>query len=269
MTGSFSSRNYYTENGTLLLAKGSPITIEMLGRLKQYKGIRFGEADTNLEAEKRKYQESTQRIARQFKGINEQTLHQVNSLLIRVIFQSKQKSWWMYVNALSHYLDWLYTHSIDVAMISLLIGVEMNYAEKALWELGLGALLHDVGKLLIPKRILQKLAPLNPPEKMILGQHCELGMDALAGCSLPEASTNIIIQHHERLDGSGYPCSLKGEQISEYTQIVMIADVFDAITAGRPYKKSKGPEDALLILNNQSEKFSKEFLEVLEAILRD
>lgn len=266
---SFSSKDYYNESGTLLLAKGAPITLETLKKLQQYKdkGVDLSEVTSNCESEKKKYVDQTRKLKERFNVTNEHTFNLVSDILIKILFESKHKPWWMYINALSNYIDWVYTHSIDVAMISLMVAVELKYSKKSLLELGTGALLHDVGKLLIPKRILQKTQPLNEVEKMILSQHCELGMDSIAGCSLSEASTIIIIQHHERLDGSGYPNKLKAEHISEYAKIVMIADAFDAITAGRPYKKAKGPEQALSILKNQDEKYSKEYLTVLEAIL--
>lgn len=260
---SFSSKDYYNESGTLLLAKGAPITLETLKKLQQYKEVDLSEVNLNCESERKKYAEQTRKLKERFNVTNDL----VSDILIKILFESKHKPWWMYINTLSNYIDWVYTHSIDVAMISLIIAAELKYSKKSLMELGIGALLHDVGKLLIPKRILQKTQPLNEVEKIILSQHCELGMDSITGCSLSEASTNIIIQHHERLDGSGYPNKLKTEHISEYAKIVMIADSFDAITAGRPYRKAKGPEEALSILKNQDEKFSNEYLEVLETIL--
>lgn len=264
---SFSSKNYYNESGTLLLAKGAPITLEMLKKLQQYKEVDLSEVTSDYKLEKKKYVEQTQRLKERFNVTNEQNFNQVSDILIKILFESKHKPWWMYINTLSNYIDWVYTHSIDVAMISLMIALKLEYPKKSLLELGTGALLHDVGKLLIPKSILQKTQPLNEVEKMILSQHCELGMDSITGCSLPEASTDIILQHHERLDGSGYPNKLKSEHISEYAKIVMIADAFDAITAGRPYKKSKDSERALSILKNQDEKYSKKYLIILEDIL--
>lgn len=264
----YSSKDYYNENGTLLLAKGVPINFKMLKKLQQYKAVDFADVTLDCEPGKMKCEEQANKLRERFQGANEQTLNQVSDILIKMVFESKQSPWWMFVNALSNYIDWLYTHSIDVAMISLMIAVELQYSEKTLREIGLGALLHDVGKLLIPKRILQKIEPLTEGEKLILRQHCELGMDSITGCSLPKISTNIILQHHERLDGSGYPNELNGGQISEYAKIVMIADAFDAITAGRPYKKAKGSEGALSILKNQNEKYSKEYLRVLDSLLK-
>lgn len=264
---SVSTKDYYDTNGVLLLAKGMPITLKMLKKLQLYNAIDSGELTASRELETMRYSERAQKLKERFTGLNIQTVNQVSSTLIELIFESKQNPWWIYVNALSNRIDWLYTHSIDVAMISLLIAVELQYPSQKLRELGLGALLHDIGKLLIPKRILQKAAALNEVEKILLNQHCELGMDCLAGCTLSEAGANIIMQHHERLNGSGYPNHLKADQISEYAKIVMVADTFDALTAGRPYTEAKGAEEALRMLAHQNEDYEMEYVRTLDVIM--
>ena len=85
-------------------------------------------------------------------------------ILCNIIFESKTEPWWIHVNALGNYLDWLYTHSIDVAMISLMMAMKMGYSHEELWGLGLSALLHDVGMLLVPKPIWEKTEPLDEIE---------------------------------------------------------------------------------------------------------
>lgn len=261
-----SKKDYYSEDGTLLLAKGVSITSDTLRRLQQFNVVDEKKAAANHASGKKIYIEQARKIKDRFKG-TDKDFNQASDILTNILFESKQKPWWIFINALGNYIDWIYTHSIDVAMISLMMAVELQYTEKDLCELGLGATLHDVGKLLIPKRILQKVAPITEVEKMILRQHCELGVESVSNCSLPEASAKIILQHHERLNGNGYPNKLKAEQISEFAKIVMIADAFDAITAGRPYKKAKGTEETLLILKAQKGEYEKKYLLALEAIL--
>lgn len=173
----------------------------------------------------------------------------------------------MYLTALGNHIDWLYTHSIDVALLSLMMAMESGVSQKLLWDLGLGGILHDIGKLLIPKRIIHKKTSLSDTEKDILRQHCELGVECTAECSLAMLSHDIILQHHERLDGSGYPNQLQEDQINEYVKIVMIADAFDTITAGRPYRKTVGVEEALAYLEGQKGAFSRKYLEILKKIL--
>ena len=164
-------------------------------------------------------------------------------------------------------MDWLYTHSIDVAIISLMMAVELNYKDKELWNIGLGALLHDVGKLLIPKSIIQKPGPLNHVEKVYIWQHCELGRCSLEPFNLPRECTDVVVQHHERLDGSGYPKGLKGNEICLNARIVMIADAVDAITSGRPYREPQTMDNAIKILRDNERKYSQDLIDLLERIL--
>lgn len=204
----------------------------------------------------------------QRKGIrNERILEKPNKLLSSIIFESKNEPWWIYINALANRLSWLYTHSIDVAMMSLIIAVELGYGEKQLYNLGLGALMHDVGKLLLPKEIIEKQEPLSITEEILIQQHCELGVSSLVSFNLPHECTNIVMQHHERLDGSGYPKGLKDNEISLDSRIVMIADAIDTISAGRPSRPDVyGLDEAIRIIKSE-EGFSIVLLAMLEKIL--
>jgi HD-GYP domain-containing protein (c-di-GMP phosphodiesterase class II) len=132
--------------------------------------------------------------------------------------------------------------------------------------MGLGALLHDVGKLLIPKPILQKPEGLTDMEMALVRQHCELGTSSL-GTSLPKGCMDIVMQHHERCDGKGYPNGLKGDEISRNARIVMIADAFDTLTAGRPYRTTQEINEAIMILKYDKGKYDQEFISLLEKIL--
>jgi len=195
-------------------------------------------------------------------------LEQPRKILNAIAATAKTEPWWICVSTLSSYVDWIYTHSIDVAVISLMLASEMGYSQKELWDIGVGAFLHDLGKLLIPTTILQKTGPLSSMEMTYLRQHCELGVSSLAHFGLPKDCTDIILQHHERLDGSGYPKGLKGDAICRNAKIVMIADVVDAIISGRPYRPFQGMDKALGVLRNDSEKYSQEYVSVLEQILK-
>lgn len=257
----------YDKNGILLIAKGHKMTdavITILKRVRSYKP----EEPINFDAKQSVVtSQIAQELGERMNIRNNRILEYSNKILSTIIFESKTKPWWIYVNALNNYVDWLYTHSIDVATISLMIAVELRYNDEELWNIGLGAFLHDIGKMLVPKPIIQKPGPLNYMEKIYIQQHCELGMSSLESYCLPKECTNIILQHHERLDGSGYPKGLKGDEINRNVRIVMIADVVDAITAGRPYKQAQEMDVAIKILRSDEEKYSQEFISVLEKIL--
>ncbi|MGE5613142.1 MAG: HD-GYP domain-containing protein, partial [Bacillota bacterium] len=192
-----------------------------------------------------------------------------NKVLNKILFDSKTEPWWIYVNALSNYVSWIYSHSIDVAIISLVIAKELGYGEKDLWNIGLGAFFHDVGELLVPRDILERPKGLDAWEMAYLRQHCELGMVSLEPFCLAKECTDIVIQHHERLDGSGYPRGLKGSEISRNARIVIVADAFDAITSRRPYRESKDVDSAIKILREEEgAKYPQDLVSLLEAIMK-
>lgn len=262
MKGVICTKDYYNDNGILLIAKGTEISAEKLRQLERQFVIKKTEYPGSEPEIRTAIQD--QKLKQSYGKVNVKTLNMACDQLIKVIFESKQKPWRMHIITLSCYIGWLYTHSIDVALISLMMAIESGYPDSLLMEIGLGAVLHDIGKLLIPKRILQKTIKRSADEEAILRQHCELGWCSVSGCSLSQASRDIILQHHERLNGSGYPNQLHAEQISEYAKIVMIADQFSGITAGENYRE---PEKALDMLRGQSAAYSKEHLDILNSIL--
>ena len=126
-----------------------------------------------------------------------------------------------------------------------------------------GFFLHDIGKSIVPLRILNKKGPLTHVEREIIKKHPEKGYQILKKCNeVSEEIKIIILQHHERHNGDGYPKGLKGDQIHIYAKICMIADVFDALTSYRPYKEKYSTFNALKIMNSEMyENFDPRFFE--------
>lgn len=148
-----------------------------------------------------------------------------------------------------------FIHSVNVAMICYDIAkwVGMNRLERE--EASLCGLLHDVGKLTVPPEVLKKPGKLSIEERVEIKKHPLLGFYSL----LFFRNENVrlaALQHHERYDGSGYPFGEKGDNINKYAQIVAIADVYDALTANRVYRKAMPANDALKIMWEEKEKFS-------------
>ena len=140
-------------------------------------------------------------------------------------------------------------HSVNVCALSTLTGVQLGYDMIKLKELALGALLHDTGKMLIPKDILIKPGPLTSDERKLMQQHSDLGFDILRKQGdIPLISAHIAFQHHEKFDGTGYTRGLSGTDIHEYARIVAITDVYDALTSDRPYKDGTLPHEAYEIM---------------------
>lgn len=148
-----------------------------------------------------------------------------------------------------------FAHSVNVAMISALIGVLAGLTPNQLQELTLGALLHDLGKIVVPPEILNKPGRLTKNEFDIIRHHPVAGHEKIMRMKIPncEKLSIVALQHHEHLDGTGYPNGLAGDSLHLYGRISAIADVYDALTSSRPYKKAYSPAIAYNIMVNCSQ----------------
>jgi putative nucleotidyltransferase with HDIG domain len=133
--------------------------------------------------------------------------------------------------------QYTFHHSIGTAFYSALIAQELGYSDKKIKDLALGAILHDIGKGVISPDILNKPGMLEPLEFLEMQKHCTLGYKILSETSnFSEEIKLIPLQHHERIDGTGYPNQLKDKEIHDYSKIVSIADSFSALTTDRIYR---------------------------------
>lgn len=140
--------------------------------------------------------------------------------------------------------DYTFEHSVSVCILSLITGIGLGMGTTQLRELGLGAILHDIGKLCIPREILKKPSQLTVEEFEEIKKHTVLGYELLKKSGqLCLVSSYIALGHHERYDGSGYPLRLKNEEIQMYARIVAVADVYDALTSDRVYRKKLKPHE--------------------------
>jgi len=143
--------------------------------------------------------------------------------------------------------EYTLTHCINVSILAMSFGRFLGISGRRLIELGLGALLHDLGKMQVPDAILNKPGRLTEAEFAIMKKHPEYGYQLLVkhDDTLPAAALDIVRHHHERLDGNGYPDRLPAMAIPEDTRIVSIVDVYDAVTSDRVYHDGMTPHDAL------------------------
>jgi HD-GYP domain-containing protein (c-di-GMP phosphodiesterase class II) len=143
------------------------------------------------------------------------------------------------------YDNYTYVHSLNTCVIALFFGVQMSLTRSKLIDLGMGALLHDVGKTKIPRNILNKPDRLDYDEFEIMKQHSKLGYDIVEKLDyISNRAKLVLIEHHERIDGSGYPKGLKGDKISLFAKITAISDVYDAIVSDRAYRKGVSGNEA-------------------------
>jgi hypothetical protein len=136
-------------------------------------------------------------------------------------------------------------HSERVGRASVLIARELSMDEDRLEVLRFAGILHDVGKLGVPTRVLRKDGPLTPDERRVIELHPEYGHEMVRGIGFLGEARTAILHHHERLDGSGYPYGLAGLQIPEFARVVAVADAFDAMTSTRCYRRARPVAAAL------------------------
>ncbi|MBE9528403.1 MAG: HD-GYP domain-containing protein, partial [Proteobacteria bacterium] len=142
--------------------------------------------------------------------------------------------------------EYTYGHCVNVCILSVAIARRMGFDKEALQKLGVGAMLHDVGKALVPEDILKKAGPLSDTEFENMKTHTTLGIEYLKEMpEIPEASLHVVAQHHEKFNGTGYPSHKEGERIHIFARIAAVADVYDAMTSTRCYQQGMLPDIAL------------------------
>jgi HD-GYP domain-containing protein (c-di-GMP phosphodiesterase class II) len=137
------------------------------------------------------------------------------------------------------------THATNVARIALRLGRDLCLPRSELVALGVGALLHDVGKLAVPAELLESPRRLTAAEWEIVRAHSVAGESLVSGYVRHPDVRAVVRWHHERIDGSGYPDGLSGDEIPLLARIVAVADAYEAMVAERPYAGARSPEDAI------------------------
>ncbi len=136
-----------------------------------------------------------------------------------------------------------YTHSINVCVLAVSAAQTLGRPPSELRQVGVGALMHDIGKVLVPRHILNKPALLTDDEYALVKTHAAKGFELLQSCyDVGAVTAHAALDHHERLDGSGYPRQVKGDNISEIGRITAAADVYEAMTSDRPQRRAVLPE---------------------------
>ncbi|QSX35105.1 DUF3391 domain-containing protein [Shewanella avicenniae] len=142
--------------------------------------------------------------------------------------------------------DGIYYHSLNVAVLSMLIAKQLEWPRADIEAMGLGALFHDVGKLKLPTQLLRKKEALSAPEQNLLNQHPLLGTELIKLVdNFPQAATDVIVNHHEYLDGSGHPRNLKADQLSKHAQLAAAVNKYDTLCHPSSGQSGKTPYAAL------------------------
>ncbi len=195
--------------------------------------------------------------------------------LVRERTESLQKTMQSTIEVVSSILELRdpYTagHQIRVGNLAVKIGKKIGMPDKNLTGLYVSGYLHDLGKISVPSEILTKPSKLNPVEFEIIKSHVEYGYSVLRKLDLPWPVASIVKQHHERLDGSGYPDGLSEDEILDEAKVLAVADVVEAMTSHRPYRPGLGLEMACEeIKSNKGVKFDEKIVDAaLELFNKD
>jgi putative two-component system response regulator len=170
-------------------------------------------------------------------------------------------------------------HSLRLVEYTTLLGKRIGLGDEDLAVLRVGSLIHDIGKVVVPDAILLKPGPLTASERTIMDQHPIVGESICAPLESLRNALPIIRYHHERMDGSGYPDGLFGDEIPLSARILQVADIYDALTSNRPYRKALSPDEALAELSREAasgwldgylvDQFKQLILEICEPLPRD
>ncbi|WP_417593752.1 HD-GYP domain-containing protein [Parasphingorhabdus sp.] len=154
--------------------------------------------------------------------------------------------------------EYTYLHSVSVCALMINLARKMGFPEWQMQDIGMAGLLHDIGKMTIPENILSKPGKLDESEWEVIRSHPQRGHDILsASKSLSDIVLEVCLQHHEKMDGTGYPAGISGDELSIFTRMASICDVYDAITSRRPYNDPLSTSEALAEMMSWSGHFDQ------------
>lgn len=165
---------------------------------------------------------------------------------------------------------YILSHSVQVAALTMLVHEKVfNLCHDEMLDVGVGAILHDIGMTLISNEILEKPEALSNIEYEAVKTHSQKGYDSLRHSGgLSEVSLTIVRHHHEKWDGSGYPSKLRGDSISRSAQVAAICDIYSALISDRPYRKASTHADAIRIMESESGRsFNRELFDSFSKII--
>lgn len=245
--GDILARTVYGTDGRILIKANATLTSYLIQRLlgMGYPGVYLfdpGETDSVL---KMSLDEQTRiRAAAHLQNIDLDKCAYIANEIVRQVLKTKHIA--TEVNRISCHDICTWTHSVDVCTYSVMCGIAMQYSDKKLKELSQAALLHDIGKAMVSLDILNKPGRLTTDEYALIKNHPGYGWELLrANTSLSTLVCAAVFEHHENENGTGYPRGLNGDKIHSYAKIIHAADVYEACTAIRPYKKPMNPADAI------------------------
>ncbi|MEE8836350.1 MAG: HD domain-containing phosphohydrolase [Eubacteriales bacterium] len=157
--------------------------------------------------------------------------------------------------------EYTFNHCVDVATISMITAKNQGLSQTTVRDIGIAGILHDIGKSKVPPEVLNKPARLTTEEFNIIKKHSLYSYEMIR--DIPALSDDIkkgVLEHHEKIDGSGYPYGLKGDKIAPYAKVLSVSDIYDALCTTRPYKKGYTPRESVEMLSAMTDKLDIDVL---------
>ena len=254
----------YDNNEKILLKANRKLTQNYINRIQQMDimGLYVFEDDEIYEHTPTVSEQTRLKAIKSLKRLNIDDCIYIANNIVEEIRESES----MIVETvnLSTYDNYTYTHSVNVDILAVILGVACGLRDDELRKLSQAALLHDIGKTCVPIEILNKPGKLTEEEFTEVKKHPQYGYNMLKdNYDVSSVTRNAILSHHENEDGSGYPRKLTSENIHLFAKIIHIADVYDALTTKRVYKDAMNPADALeYLMGNAERMFDKELVTI-------
>lgn len=282
--GMLVAEDVYTSKDRLVIPAGTILTNKIIKKLNTCHIEEFiaciGSMDSKKQEDLRNQTRETEEF-HEFQGVFEETVDSVKENLDYIVEQKgtinekqllgevmsvldKSRNGLHAIdmlNCMRNYDDLTYVHSVNVALISYVIGEWIDASEEELNVLAMAGLLHDIGKLKIPEKILKKPGPLTDEEYEVIKKHTIYGYSILKEQKIDSRVKAAALMHHERCDGTGYPAGILANDIPSTAKIVSIADVYDAMTCDRVYRPACCPFEVIDMLEKDGvSKYDQTFL---------
>ncbi len=245
--GMMLAKGVYDAYSRMLVAKKRPLTADYIEKLKARGYLGFyieDEFSEGIEVEETISVELRNKAVESLRKKNIDGTLQVAKDIVEQILSSDTIC--LDMVDLRTFDDYTYRHSVNVAVLSTIIGMGMGLSKQELNDLCIGAIFHDMGKLMLDPEILNKAGRLTKAEFSLIKMHPQLSLDLLTErCNVSLEAREAILTHHENDDGSGYPRGLSKETIPLFGRIIHVADVYDALTSKRPYKDPYTPSESI------------------------
>lgn len=278
-------KNIYTADGRVLLRQGTTLSERYIKALRDLhfthiyiRDARLPDVEVNDVIPENLRQEAIQIINKSFGDIQQQlsgkpneqgekkvgfnvdSINDVTKNIVESIMTNKDLV--IQLADLKSHDNYTFAHSVNCCVVGTVLGHKLGLPDYKLKDLAIGLMLHDIGKTTVSAEIMNKPGKLTEAEFDKMKEHARAGFDILREIwSLSAHAKIVVLQHHERYDGTGYPKGLKGNDIHLYGQIGAISDVYDALTSDRPYRKRLLPHEAIeFLMGNGDRYFSLELV---------